>query len=266
MSFTDLHCHVLPGFDDGARDEGQFLEMARIALAGGTSRMVATPHYDLETSTIELESITKSVETHRELLRSNNMALELVPGAEVRVNAELFVLAKDSDMLARLGIGRARKFVLVDLPFFDLPVPTGDVLYRIQLSGLTPILAHPERNRYLVRHPAILKEMVGRGIELQVNSGSLEGIYGKHARKSAVALITEGAARLIASDAHQPTGRGPDLSNAAAIIERQLGAEAARIMLQVNPDLVIEGEGLQAAVNGALKSHRPRFFRNLFSR
>ena len=192
------------------------------------------------------------------------MPRELGRGGEGGWNPGLFFPAKEKDKRAGGGSARARKFILVDLPLFDLPVATADVLFQIQLSGLTPILAHPERNRYLVRHPAIVMEMVGRGIELQVNSGSLEGIYGRPAKQSAVSLIKEGAARLIASDAHQPTGRGPDLTKAAAIIERQFGPDATRIMLQENPDRVINGETLQAAVNGGVKSSRKRFFSNLF--
>jgi protein-tyrosine phosphatase len=266
LSFTDLHSHILPGFDDGARDEAQFLDMAEIALVGGTSRMVATPHYDLESSNIELEDIARAVEEHSALLASKGMKLELVAGAEVRINAGLFELAEKSAELARLGIGEKGKYLLVDLPLFDLPVATDEVLFRIQLSGITPILAHPERNRYLVRHPSIVRDMVDRGIELQVNSGSLEGIYGRHARKSASSLIREGVARLIASDAHQPSGRDPDLSSAAGIIERQLGSEAAKIMFQVNPDRVIQGEGLTGAVNGSMGRPKLRILSRFFSR
>lgn len=260
MSFTDLHSHILPGFDDGARDEAQFLEMAQIALEGGTSRMVATPHYDLEGSTIELDEVAQSIERHAEFLNSRHMPLSLIPGVEVRISAALFTLAKDGEKLRRLRIGEASRFLLVDFPLFDLPVPTPDIIFQIQLSGLTPIIAHPERNRYLVKHGSMTKALVDRGVELQVNSGSLEGIYGKHARQSAMALIKEGVAKLVASDAHRPEGRGPDLSNAARIIERQLGADAARIMLQVNPDLVVGGETPIKVVNGDGRPSRVRFF------
>jgi protein-tyrosine phosphatase len=266
LPYTDLHSHILPGFDDGARDEGQFLEMATIAVAGGTSRIVATPHCDLESTQLDLDEVSTSVAEHSALLASKGMQLELLCGAEVRINAGLFVLAEDGGgSLARLGIGDVRKFLLVDLPLFDLPVPTHEALFRIQLSGMTPILAHPERNRYLIRHPSIVREMVERGIELQVNSGSLEGIYGRHARQSALALIQEGAARLIASDAHQPNGRGPDLSGAATIVERRLGSEAAGIMFQLNPDRVIQGEDLTPAVKAGVRKSPHRLF-SLFSR
>ena len=89
MTWTDIHSHILPGFDDGASSEQEFLEMARKAVEGGTSVMVATPHYDHESPAFELPEITEAVVSHNSLLQERNIPLRLVPGAEVRVNAGL---------------------------------------------------------------------------------------------------------------------------------------------------------------------------------
>lgn len=257
MPYTDLHSHILPGFDDGAGDEKEFLAMAEVAVRGGTSLMAATPHYDLESPEVEPGEVPPAVERCLRMMRDREIPLELVPGLEVRINAGLFRLAKEGGDLDRLGLGTTGKFILVDLPLFGLPVATADILFQVQLRGLTSILAHPERNRYLVKHPVLIKEMADRGVEMQVNSGSLEGFYGKVARRTAQALLKEGTARLVASDAHKPRGRSPDLSDAAGIIRRQLGAEAARIMLEVNPGLALAGEDLLDAVDGSARRSRP---------
>lgn len=254
MPFTDLHSHILPGCDDGADDDEEFLEMAGVAVRGGTALMVATPHYDIECPDLELEEVPPAVGDHLQLLRSRDIPLELVPGIEVRINAGLFQLAKEGCALDRLTLGGKGRYILVDLPLADLPLSTPDILFQIQLCGLTPILAHPERNRYLVEHPAVVRGLVERGVEIQVNSGSLEGLYGKAAKRAARALLKEGASRLVASDAHKPRGRSPDLSGAAGIIRRQMGAEAARIILEINPGRVLAGGDL---VDAAGKSpHR----------
>ncbi len=257
MPFTDLHSHILPGFDDGAGDAREFLEMAKVAVQGGTVKMAATPHYDLEKPGMQLEEVAVAVEDHFQLLLSQGISLTLVPGVEVRVNAGLFRLAKEKGVLDELSLGGAGKFILVDLPLFDLPVAIYDILFQVQLCGITPILAHPERNRRLVKHSEKIREMVDRGVEMQINSGSLEGIYGREARHVAHSLLSEGLARLVASDAHQPRGRSPSLSGAARIITRQMGEEASRILLDINPGKVLAGQSLVDAVDASTQRPKP---------
>lgn len=262
MPFTDIHSHILPGFDDGAADEDEFLRMARAAVRGGTARMVATPHYDLDGPDLELEDVTASLGRHLELLRNEGIPLELVYGVEVRINTGLYHLAREDGDLSRLSLGGFGKFILADLPLIDMPTATADILFQVQLSGYTPILAHPERNRYLSTRPQTVRELVERGVEIQVNSGSLEGLYGKQARRSAQALLREGVARLVASDAHSPGTRSTDLSSAARIIRAQLGDEPSRILLEVNPERALAGEGLVEITNRAPRpAGRSRLFK-----
>ncbi|MEW6553672.1 MAG: CpsB/CapC family capsule biosynthesis tyrosine phosphatase [Actinomycetota bacterium] len=256
MPFTDLHSHILPGFDDGASDDGEFLEMARAAERGGTARMAATPHYDPENPGLGLEAVIEATRRHGEMLRGAGIALELIPGVEVRINAGLYRLARGGGDLESLTLGEGRRYLLGDLPLIDMPSATADILFRVQLSGIAPILAHPERNRYLATRPEAVRELAERGVELQVNGGSLEGLYGKAARASALTLLGEGLARLVASDAHSLSGRGADLSAAARIITQRFGEEAARLLLEVNPERVLAGEPLLDTVP-AMPAARP---------
>ena len=244
MTWTDLHSHILPGFDDGASSDEEFLEMARVAVEGGTTLMVATPHYECESVSSGSRRTAAAVQEYNGVLRERGIPLVLVPGAEVRITAGLFDMAKEEGGLDELRLGEDGRYMLVDLSLVDMPVATADILFQVQLRGVTPILAHPERNRYLVEHPLVVRDMVERGIEIQVNSGSLEGIYGKEARRTARHLLKEGVARLVASDAHSPRGRSPDLSGAARVLGRLLGKEAPHILMGVNPGLVLEGQEL----------------------
>ena len=247
MTWTDIHSHILPGFDDGASSDEEFLEIARVAVEGGTSLMAATPHYDPERPAFEPGAAARAVERCNGLLQASGIPLTLVPGVEVRINAGLYDLAMASGGLAELKLGRKGKYMLVDLPLMDMPVSTGDILFQIQLRGITPILAHPERNRYLVEHPFSIRDMALLGIEMQVDSGSLEGMFGRSAKHTARLLLKEGIARLVATDAHEPRGRGPDLSCAARALKGLLGEEAPRILMDVNPGLVLDGQRLPAA-------------------
>lgn len=244
MFFTDIHSHILPGLDDGASDEFEFLEMAGRALRGGTVRMVATPHYDLENEPIPWEEITQAVDVHRRKLRDMGWELELLPGAEIRINSGLYLLAVEGGDLKTLTLGGNGRYLLVDLPLLDIPVSMDDTLFRIQLCGCTPILAHPERNRRFVERPGRLRDLANRGVEMQLNSGSLLGFYGRGARRTALALLEEGLARLVASDAHRARGRDPDLSGAWQKVRKLLGEKAADILFKENPEAVLAGEDL----------------------
>lgn len=127
----------------------------------------------------------------------------------------------------------------------DVPVGAEETIFRLQLHGCTPILAHPERNRRLADDLALLRDLVDRGVELQVNSGSLLGTYGRTARRVATALLREGLARLMASDAHRAVERHPDLSEAWKKVRGLLGEGAADVLLRENPRAVLYGEVLQ---------------------
>lgn len=262
MPWTDLHSHILPGFDDGAADDWRFLEMAQVAVKGGTGRMVATPHYDIEKPGFETQEVIDAVERYNELLNIQGLNLVLVPGVEIRINAGLYQMAKDECSLEAFVLGGKGKYVLVDLPLGNLPVPTPDILFQVQLCGVIPILAHPERNRYLVEHQSTLNELIERGVEVQVNSGSLEGIYGKSARRMARRLLKEGVARLVASDAHSPYNRSPDLSGAAKILRSILGNEAPRLLLEENPDRVLAGESMVEVAESSSRSSKKGRFRS----
>lgn len=244
MPFTDIHCHILPGFDDGARDVEEFLAMAERALQGGTARMVATPHCDLEEPASRWREVRRAVEEHREILSSAGLELELVPGMEVRVNSGLYRMAREGADLSPLVLGDSGRYMLVDLPLMDIPSPTSDILFLVQLRGFVPILAHPERNRLLSDRLHLVREFRERGMEIQVNSGSLTGLYGRKARRAGWALLEEGVARLVASDAHQARGRDPDLSGTHRLLGRRLGEQAAELLLKTNPALVLDGKEL----------------------
>lgn len=242
MDWIDIHSHILPGFDDGASNDDEFMAIARAAAGSGTCTMAATPHFDLDKAAYSPSETAESVTEHNLMLTREKIPLTLVAGMEVRINAGLSNLADEPDKLRALTLGGHGKFMLVDLPMIDMPVAIDEIFFKIQLGGITPILAHPERNRYLVEHPEAPVRFVDHGVELQLDSGSLTGLFGKTAQKSAKDLLKDGLARLVASDAHEAQGRGPDLSGAAGVIRDLLGKEAPELVLKTNPGRVLEGQ------------------------
>ncbi len=244
MGFIDLHSHILPGFDDGARNKEECLAMAGAAVRGGISRMVATPHFDLEGSPPSPEAIAEEVQLVNGWLVHEGLGLELLAGAEVRMSASLVKPLELPMPLGDLTLGRVGRYLLLDLPMVEFPLPSEEVFFQLQLAGVTPVLAHPERNRFIHDHFDYLPSLVGRGVMLQVNAGSLTGHYGKRVERCGWKILDGGLAHLIASDAHTPSNGSLDLKSIYGLIEGRLGGEAARCLLEVNPGLVLAGEPL----------------------
>ncbi|MQL52243.1 phosphotransferase [Desulfofundulus thermobenzoicus] len=236
----DLHTHILPGMDDGAPEEGEALSMACLAVEDGISHLVATPHVVEGRFCPTRGGILQAVARLNELLVQYDLSLKVLPGAEYRLEPDL------PDRLARgelLALNDGGRYLLVELPAAFVPPYTERVLYELQLRGITPIIAHPERNAAFCRRPALLQALVSRGVLAQVTAGSLTGMFGREAAGKAFYFLERGLAHFVASDAHSSTGRPPVISPALKEVECRLGDEAARWLAE-NSRRVLEGRGI----------------------
>lgn len=207
---VDYHIHILPGLDDGASSREEFLEMAREAQKAGTTCLVATPHFLPGVYATRRELVLAAVAEGCRLLQENGVDLRLEPGMEVYLTPELPSLAREGHLLT-LGGGR---HLLIEFPFQEIPVYAEQALFQLMLQGLTPVLAHPERNRWVQEDQDRLARLVGRGCLVQINAGSLFGEYGRRAKAAAESLVRRGFVHLLGSDAHSP--RTPALNMTAA--------------------------------------------------
>jgi protein-tyrosine phosphatase len=198
IRYTDLHCHILPGLDDGARDMKASLSMALMARESGARRIVATPHIMPGVYASSPGDIRAKASLLRENLGEAGIDLEIVEGAEVYLTEQISRDYKDEKILP---LGRSR-YILVELPSLSLPAHTIDEIFNLRIAGAGVILAHPERNSDLRRNPGLLREVVETGIYLQVNAGSFVGVYGKDVSAFADRLMKEGLVHFIGSDAH----------------------------------------------------------------
>jgi protein-tyrosine phosphatase len=256
MGLVDLHSHILAGLDDGARGKAQSIQMARAAQRGGVSDIVATPHFDLDSGTLSPASVLEAVEGMNLALQDEGIAVKVHPGAEVRMSAALARPGGLPFPLEELTICRGGTYLLVDLPAAVYPLPSDEAFFRLLLAGVTPVLAHPERNRLAREDPGRLASLRERGVLLQVNAGSLLGSYGRRIKRVAWRLLEEGLAHLVASDAHHPGNGSLDLAGVRGLIASQLGDEAADLLLLHNPRRVLEGEPVPQAERPARKGKR----------
>lgn len=239
---VDIHCHCLPGLDDGPPSVADAAKLCRSLAEDGITTVVATPHqlgrYDRENSA---PRIRLAIADLTAVLNDEQIPLDLLPGGDIRVDERLERFL-DSGEIAT--IADAGKYLLLELPheLFVDPVPEIEMLSG---RGLQAIMTHPERYRYL--HGSITRpqEWVAAGAVLQVTAGSLVGEFGQRAYDHAWQLIRAGLVALVATDAHDAIQRPPRLAAAIELLAQQLGHEATRTIAVDNPLRVIEGAPLR---------------------
>lgn len=256
----DIHTHILPGIDDGAKDIEESLKMAQIAANDGITRIIATPHVITGLYENKKQDIIKAVAILNTQLTKQHIPVEILPGAEYRLEPELPRQLSRGELLTLNNSGR---YLLVELPDAFIPKYTEDVLYQIQLQGITPVIAHPERNMILCKDPGRLKELILRGMTAQVTTSSITGAFGTQPRKSGLYFIKQQLIHIIASDAHSCSGRIPELKACSQIITQRFGQQTSRVFFRENPERICSAKDLitPEIADKNLWSHR---IKNLF--
>ncbi|MEE9218253.1 MAG: CpsB/CapC family capsule biosynthesis tyrosine phosphatase [Acidobacteriota bacterium] len=249
----DLHSHPLPGIDDGVQDADEAVAMCRIAVEEGIRTLVATPHMREDLFPNRRGDILERIEKLRERLAREEVDLEISAGAEVYLEPDLVERLRAGEYLT---INDAGYYVLLELPTRHLPAGTEDLIYRLRLEGITPVIAHPERLGPIQDDPDCLGRLVELGALAQLTAGSLLGQFGSAAQRSAQQLLTGGLAHVLASDAHNSGARAPRLRRALAEATALVGREAAERMVQQVPRAILDGEEIEVGVETAERSTR----------
>lgn len=237
----DLHSHILPGIDDGAREWDDTLALLREAAEDGTRTIVATPHFHPGVYAPPGPEVRRLVEEARARARAEGIEIWIEPGHEVRGMAGIIPRVRSGEILTFPG----GKYLLLELPSMEVPRYLDDLLFELEMGDVTPILAHPERNRGLAKEPERLAELIDRGVRTQVTGASLFGAYGPHAQEAAELFFRRGLVHLVASDGHVPLHRPPLLGAAREAVEVLIGAFRSRKIFEVNPRRVLDGTELE---------------------
>ena len=228
----DLHAHILPGVDDGARDMGEALAMSREAARTGTKIILATPHRRDITENWSVAHIAKLVDDLNARAAALGLGISHALGMENHL---------DEDLPAEIDAGRAltmngTRYILIEPPFFGAPDWIEPTLEQVQKRGLIPVLAHPERIEAFQRDPEFLARLVGRGMLSQITSGSVVGTWGDDVADFARELLARRLAHVMASDTHAPDGlRSPNMSVGIREASRIVGESAALAMVRDVP-------------------------------
>jgi protein-tyrosine phosphatase len=236
----DLHCHFLPGIDDGAATVEESLDLARAAVANGIAHAVMTPHIHAGVFENRKQLIETHVEKFRAALRRAEVPLAISAGAEVRIGPELIDLLQE-DAIPFIGELGSDKIMLLELPHGSVPVGADRLISWLRARGIRPLIAHPERNKDIMRNLDKIRPFVGAGCLLQVTAGSLTGRFGPQAQQSARAMLEADWVFAVATDAHNLEHRPPELAQGRDVIERLLGAEEAAALTRINPSKLLRG-------------------------
>lgn len=226
----DLHCHLLPGIDDGPATLEEALAMARLALADGITKAVVTPHLHVGRWDNDLQVIEKAVAVHRGELRKADIPLELGFAAEVRCDYDILPLV-EAGRVPFLGELEGMKVMLLEMPHSHVPVGADKLVDWLLKRGIRPMIAHPERNKDLLRAPEKLEPFVRQGCLVQVTADAVAGGFGRECAARAAEFLERGWVSVLASDAHDTTSRPPRISAGRDAAARIVGAdEAARLV------------------------------------
>ena len=236
---VDIHCHILPGIDDGAASWEIAVAMCRMATDDGIEHIVATPHangrfaYDRAKFALLLTELESRV--------SGRPSLSL--GCDFHLSYENFLAVIESP--SRFTIADT-KYLLLELDDYSIPASVSGNLQKLFSRGLVPIITHPERNPILQGDPQRVLEWVQQGCLVQLTANSFTERWGGRAKATAEYLLNRGAVHVVASDAHGIRSRPPLLSQARVAIEALAGRSRAEALLSENPRAIMRGTEIPA--------------------
>ena len=253
--FVDIHCHLLPGIDDGAKDWEESLAMAEMAVNDGIRTIVATPHQLGNFGHNEGDTIRDLVGQIRSRLAERGIPLEVLPGADVRIETGMIDLLRTGNVVS---LGDHRRHVLLELPH-ELYMPLERLIADLGRSEMTGILSHPERNQGILAQPHVVRPLVEAGCLMQVTAGSLLGAFGAHVKKFSEWLVEQKLVHFISTDAHGTKARRPLMREAFGRVEQLVGTEVATDVCCRNPAAVAAGRQVTTQAQPAKRTLRGWF-------
>jgi len=225
VNFIDIHTHILPGIDDGARDLDESLLIIKEAIGVGVTEMILTPHFPY--GGIKFNDIFDQFTSVVKAVSKAGLDITLHLATELMLCPELPELIKGDKRLTINGKGQ---YVLIEMPLQEIPFYAPDVLFRLLTQGVTPIWAHPERCYEVIKDYKTVSGYVNNGVLLQINAGSPLGRYGNKVRKTSMSLLKKGFGDIIASDTHKKGEINATWPAAYTYLEKAVGDTKAADM------------------------------------
>ena len=241
MPLVDIHCHILPGIDDGSKDWETSIKLAHAAVKDGITHAVVTPHTLNGRYLNHKKDVIKLTAEYQKRLKDENIPLTVFPGQEVRISGDLPQALDDDDILFLDEDGR---YMLLEFPSDDVPSYAKDMIFKIMQRGITPIIVHPERNSRILKEPVILQELIEQGCLVQITASSYIGTFGKDIEEMSRKFIEAGQCSCFASDAHDLPKRQYEYSEALEKLSNEFGQGVAQ-EYRDNAQALVNGDNVQ---------------------
>ncbi|MFZ6848617.1 tyrosine-protein phosphatase [Undibacterium sp. RuRC25W] len=234
----DLHCHYLPGVDDGPEGAEEAIRLVKAAVANGITAAALTPHIHPRRYPNSKTRLLHTFVRFQDLVKKHEIPIKLFLAGEVRVSAESLELFEE-DEIPFLGEVDGFKIVLLEFPHDAIPVGTQQFINKLLRMKIRPLIAHPERNKQVMSDPERIRPFVDMGCWLQLTSASLTGGFGEPAKRVAIKLLEQELAWIIATDAHNMAHRPPDLANGMRALTEIVGKRLATRMVDTRPARIL---------------------------
>ncbi|TGD22744.1 tyrosine protein phosphatase [Companilactobacillus suantsaicola] len=260
MKLIDLHCHILPGVDDGSKDMQMSLDLARAAVDQGITNSLVTPHHMDGEYTNHKKDVIRKTDEFQQALDSEGIPLTVFASQEVHLTGELMDAIAQDDVLF---MDESNRYLLLELPHSGIPEYTADMIFDLTTRGITPVIAHPERNHGFQEDPDKIYDFVKMGCLTQLTSSSYLGIFGKHVQKLTENIIKANLGFVFSSDTHNFKGRRYLMREAFDKLEKEEGPERADLY-KMNAKNIINGDDIEELnikrINSLIKQRRFWFF------
>lgn len=234
---VDIHCHILPGIDDGSASWEMTAAMCHMAARDGITHIVATPHCDGNFE-YDRDHFTDMLATLSEVADGG---LTFSIGCDFHLSPHNLTDALASPQ--RFAIGDTQ-YLLLEFDHYGIPANAGEQLLAVISRGMVPIVTHPERNAFLMTHPETVLQFVEEGCLVQVTANAFTGFWGPKSKKAAEWLLRRQAIHVVATDAHNLELRPPVLSVARNRVAALAGAETAEALVTHNPLAIVAGRSV----------------------
>ncbi|MBH0041227.1 tyrosine-protein phosphatase [Pseudoalteromonas sp. SWXJZ10B] len=235
----DIHSHILPGIDDGAKDLSESLALLKIAQNDGITHMVATPHIHIGRFNNSVSQLYSELANLKAQALVNNIGIKLAVAAEVRLDVELMSLVL-GNKLPFIGTLNSVNYLLLELPHSHVPQGYDKFINWLAKQNIKVIIPHPERNRDIQVNPFYIDRLKQLGCDFQLTASSIEGAWGETAKNISIDMLKKGLVTYVASDAHSVKRRPPILSKAKKIVSELIGEIEAQNLFFNNPQRLTE--------------------------
>lgn len=250
----DIHSHILPKVDDGSKNMKMSVDMAKKYVQNGIKEVIATPHYIQDSYNKTKPTNKIAFEKLKNELEEKNIPLEIYLGNEIYISPKTLDDIEDGKVASLNGT----RYVLLELPMYDIPIYFEDVIYGLLLKGYIPIIAHPERNKKIIEDPNLLYGYIQMGALAQLNLPSLEGRYGKIVEECATTLLKHNMIHFVGLDAHDMTRRPPKVGKTLERLKGILNKTQYEKIISINAGQLIKNETI--TIEQALKVETRKWY------